>query len=362
MKEYIGVDLGKRKALVVKKDRQGKITSKVTVPVTQAALENYFSKQDRRSQVVVEATGNWMYFYETIERYTPQVMLAHPLKTRAIAEARIKTDTIDATTLAELLRLEGIPKAYIPPREVRDIRELLRYRASLVSVRVGLKNKIHAVLTKNGIDCTFSNVLGKASKAWLRALPLRACYRQEVDGYLRVGEALKSSIDEITQTIKAQVAENPQAQLLMGIPGISYYSALLILSEIGEIGRFPDAKRLCSYAGLVPSIYSSGSKTYNGRITKQGSRWLRWILVETSTHAANGDAKFQKVYQRVSRRRGRSTARVALARKVLTVIYAMLKRNEPFKRQRPRQRLMAVPGRKKVVDVSGHPRGVMVPA
>ena len=361
MREYIGVDLGKRKAVVVKKDRQGKITSKVTVPVTQAALERYFSKQDRRSQVVVEATGNWMYLYETIERYTPQVVLAHPLKTRAIAEARIKTDTIDATTLAELLRLDGIPKAYIPPREVRDIRELLRYRASLVSVRVGIKNKIHAVLTKNGMDCTFSDVLGKSSKLWLKSLTLRSCYRQEIDGYLRIAEALASSIDEITRTIKAEVAENPQAQLLMDIPGISYYSALLILSEIGEISRFPDAKRLCSYAGLVPSIYSSGSKTYHGRITKQGSRWLRWILVEASNHAANGDVNFRKLYQRVSRRRGGNTAKVAVARKVLTVIYAMLKRNEPFKRQRVRQKLMAAPGRRKVTDVSGHPRGVMVP-
>src|SRR4029453_18444296 len=160
MKEYIGVDLGKRKAVVVKKDRQGKITSKVTVPVTQAALESYFSKQDRRSQVVVEATGNWMYLYETIEGYTPDVILAHPLKTRAIAEARIKTDTIDATTLAELLRLDGIAKA----------RELLRYRASVVSLRMGLKNKVHAVLTKNGIECSFSNVLGKKSRQWLRTL------------------------------------------------------------------------------------------------------------------------------------------------------------------------------------------------
>jgi transposase len=362
MKEYIGVDLGKRKAVVVKKDRQGKITSKVTVPVTQAALESYFSKQDRRSQVVVEATGNWMYLYETIERYTPDVVLAHPLKTRAIAEARIKTDTIDATTLAELLRLEGIPKAYIPPRGIRDIRELLRYRASLVSIRVGIKNKIHAVLTKNGIDCTFSDVLGRSSQLWLKNLNLRACYRQEIDGYLRIADALKVSIDEITKTIKDEVAENPQAQLLMGIPGISYYSALLILSEIGEVSRFPDAKRLCSYAGLVPSIYSSGSKTYNGRITKQGSRWLRWICVEISIHAASGDANFQKVYRRVMRRRGGSTAKVAVARKILTIIYTMLKKNEPFRRQKPRKRLIAAPGRKKVTDVSGHPRGVMVPA
>ena len=121
------------------------------------------------------------------------------------------------------------------------------------------------------------------------------------------------SIGEITTSIKAEVADNAQAQLLMSIPGIGYYSALLILSEIGEVDRFPNAKRLCSYAGLVPSIYSSGSKTYNGRITKQGSRWLRWILVEASTHAAGGDANFQKVYRRVSRRWGRSTTRVAVA-------------------------------------------------
>src|SRR5262245_47560811 len=213
MREYIGVDLGKRKAVVVKKDRLGKVTGKVTLAVSEAALENYFSRQDPKSKVVVEATGNWMYLYETIERYTPEVVLAHPLKTRAIAEARIKTDTIDATTLAELLRLDGIPKAYIPPREVRDIRELLRYRASLVSIRVGIKNKIHAVLTKNGLDCTFSDVLGKSCRQWLKNLAVRACYRQEIDGYLRIAEALALSIDEITKKIKAEVAESPQAQL-----------------------------------------------------------------------------------------------------------------------------------------------------
>jgi transposase len=362
MKEYIGVDLGKRKAVVVKKDRRGKVTERVNLPVTQPALESYFSKQDPKSQVVVEASGNWMFFYETIERYIHDVTLAHPLKTRAIAEARIKTDTIDATTLAELLRLDGIPKAYIPPQEVRDIREWLRYRASLVSLRVGLKNKIHAVLTKNGIECTWTNVLGKRSREWLRTLDLRACYLQELDGYLRLAEVLTTLIVEITARIKELALESGQAQLLMTIPGISYYSALLILSEIGEIHRFPDAKHLCSYAGLVPSIYSSGQKSFSGKITKQGSRWLRWICVEVSTHAANGDARFQSLYRRVCRRRGGNTAKVAVARKILTVIYTMLKNNEPFCGRKPRQRIIAKAWSKKAREVSGHPRGVMVPA
>jgi transposase len=362
MKEYIGVDLGKRKAVVVKKDRYGKITGKATLAVTQPALEKYFAKQDSRSEVVVEATGNWMYLYETIEQYTPQVVLAHPLKTRAIAEARIKTDTIDATTLAELLRLDGVPAAYIPPREVRDARELLRYRAALVSLRSGLKNKVHAVLTKNGIECSWSNVLGKNSRQWLKTLEVRACYRQELDGYVRVAEVLTALVAEITTTIKQLVEASPQARLLMTIPGVSYYSALLILNEIGQVERFPDAKHLCSYAGLVPSVYSSGSKSFHGRITKQGSRWLRWICVEISIHAANGDARFQSLYRRVLKRRGLATAKVAVGRKILTIIYAMLKHNEPFRRRTPRQRILAKAWSKKSQAVSGYPRGVMIQA
>lgn len=362
MKEYIGVDLGKRKAVVVKKDRRGKVTGKATLAVSEAALAKYFSKQDPSSEVVVEASGNWMFLYETIEQYTPQVVLAHPLKTRAIAEARIKTDTIDATTLAELLRLDGVPRAYIPPREVRDVRELLRYRAALVSLRMGLKNKVHAVLTKNGIECGWSNVLGKRSRQWLKTLALRPCYRQEVDGYVRVGEVLTVLIAQITTTIKELVDASPQARLLMTVPGVSYYSALLILSEIGEIERFPSAKHLCSYAGLVPSVYSSGSKSFHGRITKQGSRWLRWICVEISIHAANGDARFQSVYRRICRRRGLATAKVAVARKILTVIYAMLNNNEPFRGRTPRQRVLPKAWSKKMGEGSGHPAGVMIEA
>jgi transposase len=232
----------------------------------------------------------------------------------------------------------------------------------LVSFRVGLKNKIHAVLTKNAIECTWKDVLGKGSRQWLKTLTLRSCYRQEVDGYLRLAEVLSVLIAEITTTIKKLVSENPQAQLLMTIPGISYYSGLLILSEIGEISRFRGAKHLCSYAGLVPSVYSSGNKSFKGRITKQGSRWLRWICVEISLMAANGDARFQNLYRRVCNRRGGNTAKVAVARKILTVIHAMLKNNEPFRGRKPRQTIVAKAWSKKHSEISGHPRGVMVPA
>ncbi len=190
--------------------------------------------------------------------------------------------------LAHLLRSNLLPASYIAPREIRDIREVLRYRASLVAIRVSLKNKIHALLSKNGILFPYTNVLGKKGQLFLKNLQLRDSYRQCLDGYLRLAETLKTLIEELETTIVMLAEKNDQAMLLTTIPGIGYFSALLIVSEIGDIQRFPSAKKLCSYAGLVPRVYSSGGKTRYGSITKQGSRWLRWILVETSKHYVKG--------------------------------------------------------------------------
>jgi len=137
-------------------------------------------------------------------------------------------------------------------------------------------------------------------------------------------------IKEVTDEIKGIVEDNPEARLLTTIPRISYYSALLIISEIGDIYRFASARRLCSYAGLVPSVHSSGGKTRYGSITKQGSRWLRWIMMELSYHFVKGSDKMAELYYRISRRHGKNTARVAVAREMLKVIYYMLRDRRPY--------------------------------
>uniref|UniRef100_A0A7C4YFB1 IS110 family transposase n=1 Tax=Caldisericum exile TaxID=693075 RepID=A0A7C4YFB1_9BACT len=282
------------------------------------------------SKIALEATGNWYYFYEVLEHKCPKIYLAHPLKTRAIAEARIKTDKIDSTILAHLLRTDFLPTSYIPPREIRDIREVLRYRASLVSLRTSIKNKVHAILSKNGINIEFSDIFGKKAIKHLRELNLRACYKQAISGYIRLVETLNGLIDEVTETIKKIVEDNPQAKLLTTIPGISYYSALLIIREIGDVNRFPDARRLCSYAGLVPSVHSSGGKCYHGSITKQGSKWLRWILIELSHHFIKSSNRIERLYKKITRKHGRNTARVAVAREMLKIIYYMLRDKRAF--------------------------------
>ena len=154
--------------------------------------------------------------------------------------------------------------------------------------------------------------LGKNLGSGLKLFRCETAIDESWTGTSVLDELATELIQEITTKIKEVVSVTPQAQLLMTVPRISYYSALLILSEIGQIERFPTAKHLCSYAGLVPSVYSSGSKSFHGRITKQGSRWLRWICVEISIHAANGDGAFQNLYRRICRRRG-STAKVPVA-------------------------------------------------
>jgi len=346
MPQYIGIDLHKATSMITRMDQRGRILEQVQLRTDASSLGGYLRRVRPDTRIAVEATGNWVYLYELIEDRCPDLLLAHPLKTKAIASARIKTDKIDSTTLAHLLRANLLPAAYIPPRPVRDTRELLRYRGSLVRLRTQVKNKVHALLTKNGLRTPTRNAFGVKARRFLATVALRPCYRGALDGYLRLLTQLTGELQQVAQRIETEAQANPQAQLLCTMPGIGAYSALLIVSEIGDIRRFPSARQLCSYAGLVPSVHASGDRTRRGRLTKQGSKWLRWILVELSIHAINGAPQFRALYYRVAKRHGRNVGRVAVARAMLKAIYAMLRRGEPFRALPPgttgqRRRVMA---------------------
>lgn len=329
--KFVGIDFHKRYSMITEMNEKGKHLRQMRLNNDPETLKQYLYDLKPDTKIALEATGNWYYFYELIEERHPDLLLAHPLKTKLIASSKIKTDKIDSAILAHLLRIDYLPASYIPPREIRDTREVLRYRASLVVLRVSLKNKIHAILSKNGLDPKVSDVFGKKGLQYLKTIKVRSCYRQSIDGYLSVMKSLDHMIQEVTQTIEEKVKTSPKAQLLMTLPGISYYSALLILSEIGEIDRFPGAGHLCSYGGLVPSVHSSGGKTRYGRITKQGSSWLRWILIQASYHGVNGSKRFRALYHRVHKKHGKNAARVAVAREMLKTIYYMLRKNEGFR-------------------------------
>ncbi len=330
---FIGVDYHKHFSVTTMMDEAGKIIDRQKIRNDASSLLAFAASLPENSKIALEATNGWYYFYELMEEHCGQIVLAHPLKTRAIAEARIKTDSIDATTLAHLLRTDLLPTSYIAPRQIRDTREILRYRASLVSLQTSLKNRVHAILDKNGIRIEAADIFGKKAVRKLHELAVRECYRHEIDGYLRLMESLRALLGEVDEKIAELVRLSADATLLTSIPGIGHYSALLITSEIGDINRFPSAKKLCSYAGLVPCVYSSGGKTRYGAITKQGSKWLRWILIELSHHFKTSSPRMKAFYGRVAYKHGKNTARVAVAREMLKIIYIMLTKRRAYIRE-----------------------------
>ncbi len=329
--DYYGIDIHKKYSTYTRVDEQGKIREQGKINNTVEDFQNIFNCGQSRSKVVIEATSNWYYIHDMIQQMVEEVVVAHPLKTKAIASARIKTDKIDATTLAQLLRADLVPQSYIPPLEVRQLRELLRYRASLVGIRTKVKNKIHAILLKNGFTHPYSDLFGKKGREWLSHLELAAVYRFALDGYVNLIDYLNDQIKPITQQIDNQAQTDPRAEILESIPGIGHYSAMMILSEIGDIRRFPAAAKLVSYAGLNPAVHSSGGVTRYGRISKQGSSWLRWVLVEVASIASRHSEKLGVFHKRIAFKHGVKTANIALARKIITIIYYLLLRGESYK-------------------------------
>jgi transposase len=293
-------------------------------------LSNFTDSLSRKAKIVIEACGLWQSIYDQLEEKGFEVQLAHPLKTRAIAEARIKTDKVDSLILAQLLRTDFIAKSYVPEKPMRELRDFVRHRAMLVRMRTELKNRIHAILMKNGLNHEFSDLFGKQGTEWLKKLQLSNNDRFAMDNFLAVLATINSRVDEIDSKLFDVVAENKQAELLTTMPGLGPYSALLVLAEIGDIKRFPDEKKLCSYAGLVPRVYQSGSTIRRGKMTKQGSKWLRWIMIQAAHKAVLQEGKLQSFYYKIFNKKGKKIAIGAVARKMLVSVYYMLRDNKNY--------------------------------
>ena len=333
---HIGVDFHKHFSRVVTLDDAGSVVDRQTLRHDdRAGMVEYFRGKAGTATATVEAVRGWYWLGELLADVGVEMKLAHPRKVRLIAESTIKTDTVDAGTLAQLERTGFLPEAYIPSREVRDSRELLRYRMTLVRIRTGLKNRVHAVVDKLGISHPFSDLFGLAGRKFLRSLKLRPVYQQQLDNYLGLLEEVERRLKAVTLEIRAMVRPDPRAELLMTIPGVGHITAYLLLWEIGDIGRFLSAKKLCAYAGLVPVTRQSADHCWQGRITKEGNRYLRWGMVEAACKAPSKDWGLAQYFHRVAARRGPLKARVAVARKLLVAVWHVWTDGQPYRLTRP---------------------------
>jgi transposase len=276
------------------------------------------------TDATLEACGNWQPYYDALLSLGVRTALAHPNRVRAIASARIKTDAIDARTLAHLLRADLIPEAWAPPPALRGVRELLSYRSAVMGTRVRLKNQIRATFVKEGLR-PLKTLFGPTGRGWLdrnEALltPVRRFIVQTARRQLSECDGVLVQVDEAL----ARHRTGGAVELLQTIPGFGPLTAQAFLAAIGDWSRFPSPDHLASYLGLVPSIRASGGRERRGHITKEGPGYVRWLLVQGAWTAVRTSRYFRSVFHRISRRRGRQIAIVAIAHKLSRIAYAML--------------------------------------
>jgi transposase len=333
---YIGVDYHKRYSYIVVKNEDGEVEERGSVSNTKEEIRQFLQPY-RSGTAVIEATRNWGLIYDWMEEILDDVALAHPLKVKAIAEARIKTDKISADILADLLRTDLLPKAYAPGKQTRDLKNFLRQRMFFVRVQTMAKNRIYDVLDRHPEVLSeapnVSDLFGAAGIQWLRQIVLPGEDNNLLASGLDLLNFLKEKISHSNSTVRELAKKDVRARLLQSIPGIGPFFSLLILYEIDDISRFRDEKKLCAYAGLVPSTHASGGKVFHGRITKTGSKWLRWAAIEAAQTAVRSNPEFNTYYQRIRMRKGSNAAKVAAARRLLTIVYRLLRQERPYYRK-----------------------------
>lgn len=324
----VGIDLHRNRSHVAVIDGNGELSLSRRIVNGRETFLELLGGLEGESQIAVEATYGWEWLAELLEDAGYDIHLAHPLRTRAIAAARVKTDAVDAKTLAHLLRADLLPEAYVAPREQRDLRELLRHRIALTAMRSALKNRVHAILAKHGITRQHSDLFGKGGRQFLAELQLRDAPRRRLNSLIALIDDFDREIEQTTKEIDQRAKADDRVDVLCQIRGIGRYTAMLIIAEVGEIERFPDARHLCAWAGLTPTVRSSDGKARLGHISRQGSPALRWALVEAAQKCTTGGGPLRETFERIAKRRGRNVAKVAVARQILTLSYYGLRDGE----------------------------------
>lgn len=332
MQKFVGLDVHKAFIYAVVLDKEGNQLFERKLKSHPHEIDSLLSTLDpKETTIAIEACSTWQYVYDYLfDSGYHGLVLANPIKVRLIAESKKKTDRYDANTLAELLRVNMLPQSYAAPRDVREQRQITRHRASLVRIRTEIKNKVHAILLRHGIDYEYSDVFGQKGIEYLKSLDLPACDRFELDQYIALIETINGQIKDNNELITDYADAHPHARLIMTVPGVDYYSALTICGEIGDVHRFPHVKKLVSFAGLNPSVYQSGSTLRMGHISKQGNRNLRWILVQCANVAIRYDPWMAAYYRKLVQKKHHNVAIVAVARKMLERIYTMMKLSLPY--------------------------------
>ena len=322
MSVYVGIDVHRKRSQVAVITDEGKVQLNRNVVNGSGPMLRLIGDLPPGTPVAFEAAYGWGWLLELLEDYGFEAHMVHPLRCKAIASARLKNDKVDAAILAQLLRADLLPEAWIAPVEVRQLRALLRHRASLVRLGTQLRNRIHAVAADHGYDRTGSYWTGPG-RGWLAEISLPPASAAIITDCLAVIDGLAPLIKRLDGELHQRAKADSRVRALMTLPGVGEYTALVILAEIGDITRFPSARKLASWAGLTPTVRGSDLTVRHGHIPGQGSPWLRWVLNQAA-QTAKRSPEFSATYAAIARRRGKKIATTAISRKLLTRAYHLL--------------------------------------
>jgi transposase len=323
-RQFVGIDLHRRRSVIVRTSESGESLEAVRILNDVESLNSVMVRAGEDPEVVLEATYGWYWAVDALQAAGAHVHLAHPLGVKAFEYRRVKNDFRDAADLADLLRMGRLPEAWIAPPATRELRELVRHRAKLVGLRSGCKAEVHAVLAKCGIRVPMTDLFGLQGTQLLDHLRLPAPYEARVQSLQRLIDHLEDEIDLFARLARGRLVADPGYTAVQQLPGVGPILAAFFVAEVGDVTRFAKPGQLASWAGLTPKHHESDTHVHRGRITKQGSRLVRWAAVESvnriGPHTVVGAYKAQ-----VAERRGKNVGTVAAARKQIELVYYALR-------------------------------------
>ena len=329
MGQYVGIDLHRRSTTIVRMAEDGEVLGTERFVSQPFELAQAMAAAGPEPEVVLESTYGWYWAADLLQELGAHVHLAPRARQQLGEPARVKNDVRDAQDLAAMLALGRLAEGWIAPPEVRELRELVRYRYSLIRHRTSAKAQIHGVMAKNGILPVVGELWGPTGQAQLDRLELPEAYAMRLDSLRHLLDVYEHSIAELDAHIHGQLKADPGYQAVMTLPGVGKVIAAIFVAEIGDISRFDSAKKLCSWAGLTPKHRESDEVVHRGTITKQGSPLVRWAAIEAvGNYRAKGNEKLHADYKRIAEHAGKYKARVAVARKLLTLVFYALRDGE----------------------------------
>ena len=319
-KQIVGMDLHRRRSVLVRMTETGEHLETVRISNDLEYLREVMTRAGEAPEVVLEATYGWYWAADALAELGANVHLAHPLGVKMFSYRRVKNDERDAADLADLLRMGRLPEAWIAPPATRELRGWVRHRAKLVGLRSNLKCQVHGVLAGAGVTVAMSDLFGVGGQRLLAGARLATESRSRVDSTLRLITALDFEVELFAKLVAGRLRTHPGYVAIQVIPGIGPVLAAVFVAEIGDIARFPGPAQLTSWAGLTPKHHESDSTVHRGRITKQGSRLVRWAAVE-AVQRLPAHTRLGALRERVAARRGRNIGVVAAARELTAMVF-----------------------------------------